>query len=74
MHITLGTTPLMRRRAVKASAYPSSPPTPAGTYAPAESFMPKTGMPRSAAMVNSRASFRPLVASIEPARTVKSCP
>ena len=36
--------------------------------------MPMTGIPRSAAMVNSRASLRPLVASMEPARTVKSWP
>ena len=41
---------LILRSAVNASLYPSSPPTPAGTNAPAESFIPISGMPRSAAM------------------------
>ena len=44
------TAPLIFRRAVNASLYPSRPPTPAGTKAPAESFIPSSGMPFSAAM------------------------
>ena len=45
-----------------------------GTKAPAESFIPMTGIPLAAAILKSFASLLPLVASMDPARTVKSWP